>query len=220
MSVTTCSEGAEVIRRGRQAARSCNVSESERPTPGAVYLRVIARALEKHLQQDANCAVHWIAVIDEANTFGPPGEDEVWDPDWDDYQLQIGITEGNSEGMLIYVHAQASRYRPAELVPLLRIKVLCGIDRAVTELVGIHRWFQSEAFANLLRTERAWATFEQIDVGSTFFDPKCGEHFQKTTPLRARCLSGGDAQVGEDDVFQLTDRVQRASQAGALQATT
>lgn len=201
--------GMDVIHTGRRAAIDLQAAQAaERPTPGAVYLRVIARALEKHLMQDAECAVHWVAVIGEANSFGPPAETEVWRPDFDDSLLQVGITQGNSEGMLLYVHAQASRYKPAELVPLLRIKVLCGLDRAVQELASVHRWFNSEAFRDLLNLERSWTTFDDINVGSEFFDPMSGEDFEKTSLLRARCLSGGDAMEGDDDVFELTHRVQ------------
>lgn len=201
--------GLEVLHAGRRAAiELADSQERERPTPGTVYLRVIARALEKHLMQDAECAVHWVAVIGETNPFGPPAETEIWRPEFDDSMVQIGLTDGNSEGMLLYVHAQASRYKPAELVPLLRIKVLCGLDRAVKELAAVHRWFHSKAFHDLVTAERSWSTFEQIEVGGEFFDPQSGEDFVKTSHIRACCLSGGDAQVGDDDVFKLTDRVQ------------
>jgi hypothetical protein len=77
--------------------------------------------------------VHWVAVIDEPDTFGPPKR--VWE--FDDYLLQVSLAHGHSEGMLVYVYAQANRYKPGELVPLLRIKLLCGVERALREMQAI-----------------------------------------------------------------------------------
>jgi len=202
--------GMEVIHAGRRAAIDLAAAHAaERPTPGAVYLRVIARALEKHLMQDTDCALHWVSPIGETNPFGPPSDTEVWRPEFDDSLVQVGLTDGNSEGMLLYVHAQASRYEPAQLVPLLRIKVLCGHDRAAKELTAVHRWFNSQAFRDLLQQERSWTTFSDLNLGTVFFDPKSGETFEKTTGLHARCLAGGDAMEGDSDQFDSEDRVQR-----------
>lgn len=47
------------------------------------------------------------------------------------------LAQGHSEGMLVYVYAQANRYKPAELVPLLRIKLLCGVERALKQMQAI-----------------------------------------------------------------------------------
>ena len=126
---------ATILQQGRQACLAMELAASAVTTqPGApVYLRDIARDLEHVLSRDPECAVHWIAVVDEPNSFGAPTC--IWEHD--DHMLQVGLTEGNSEGMLIYVHAQASRYKPAELVPLLRIKVLCGVERALKEMQAI-----------------------------------------------------------------------------------
>lgn len=126
---------APILQQGRQACLGMELAASaESAQPGGpVYLRDIARDLERALSRDPECAVHWIAVVDEPNSFGPPTR--VWE--YDDHMLQLGFAEGNSEGMLIYVHAQASRYKPAELVPLLRIKVLCGVERALREMQAI-----------------------------------------------------------------------------------
>jgi len=99
----------------------------------AVYLRTIAQDLERKLMQDPECCVHWVGVLDEVDTFGPPTR--VWE--YDDCLLQVSLAHGHSEGMLVYVYAQANRYKPAELVPLLRIKLLCGLERALREIQAI-----------------------------------------------------------------------------------
>jgi hypothetical protein len=196
----------DTIRHSRRAVM--DASAAQRPTPGHVYLRAIAQALEKALQQDPDCAVHWIDVVGERSAFGQPADEEVWKPEFDDFLVQVGLTQGNSEGMLLYVHVQPDRYKPDGLVALLRIKLLCGVERAAKELASVHRWFASEAFSDLLAAERSWTTFGDLNLGTIFFDPQSGETWEKSSGLHAICRSGGDALEGNSDEFDRDAHVQ------------
>lgn len=124
-----------VLQAGRLACLAVvGALAASQPAQGApVYLRTIAHDLERALMKDPECSVHWAAVIDETDTFGPPKR--VWE--FDDHLLQVSLARGHSEGMLVYVYAQADRYKPGELVPLLRIKLLCGVERALCEMQAI-----------------------------------------------------------------------------------
>lgn len=126
---------ATVLQDGRRAclAIELDVSSANAQPGDPVYLRDIAQDLERHLLRDPECAVHWIAAVDEPNSFGPPTR--IWEHD--DYLLQVSLAHGHSEGMLVYVYAQANRYKPGEIVPLLRIKLLCGVERALKEIRAI-----------------------------------------------------------------------------------
>lgn len=123
-----------ILQEGRKACLAIEAAASApNATGGPVYLREIARDLEKTLLRDPDCAVHWVAVVDEPNSFGAPTR--IWE--YDDCLLQVSLAHGHCEGMLVYVHAQADRYKPAQLVPLLRIKLLCGLERATREVQAI-----------------------------------------------------------------------------------
>lgn len=123
-----------VLRAGRTACLAVTGScESGIAPDKPVYLRTIAEDLERKLQLDPDCSVHWVAVVNEPDTFGPPTR--VWE--FDDHLLQVSLAHGHSEGMLVYVYAQANRYKPGELVPLLRVKLLCGLERALCEMQAI-----------------------------------------------------------------------------------
>ena len=123
-----------ILQQGRLACLAvAHTTAQQQPQGGPVYLRTIAVDLERTLMRDPECAVHWVCVVDEPNSFGPPTR--VWEHD--DCLLQVSLAPGNSEGMLVYVYAQADRYKLAQLVPLLRIKLLCGPARAVRELHAI-----------------------------------------------------------------------------------
>lgn len=126
---------ATILHEGRQAclavALTASVANAQPGDP--VYLRDIAQDLERTLLRDTECAVHWIAVVDEPNSFGAPTR--LWEHD--DCLLQVSLAHGHSEGMLVYVYAQANRYKPGEIVPLLRIKLLCGVERALKEMQAI-----------------------------------------------------------------------------------
>lgn len=124
-----------ILQEGRQAclAMELATSAADAQPGGPVYLRDIAQDLERLLLRDPECAVHWIAVVDEPSSFGAPTR--IWEHD--DSLLQVSLAQGHSEGMLVYVYAQANRYKPAELVPLLRIKLLCGVERALKQMQAI-----------------------------------------------------------------------------------
>lgn len=123
----------EVLQAGRRACLAVELAAAQAAPSGAVYLRAIAQDLERVLLRDRECAVHWVAVVDEPDTFGPPTR--VWE--FDDSLLQVSLAHGHSEGMLVYVYAQENRYKPSELVPLLRIKLLCGVERALRDMRAI-----------------------------------------------------------------------------------
>jgi len=52
--------------------------------------------------------------------------------------LNVLIQQGWSEGMLVYVMAQDSRYEPEKQRPLLQIKLLCSRSQLLTELPVIY----------------------------------------------------------------------------------
>lgn len=130
---------ASILQTGRQACLEIErASAAARTDPNApVYLRDIATDLERTLSRDPECAVHWVSVVNERGTFGPPTS--LWE--YDECLLQVSLAEGHSEGMLVYVYAQANRYKPEQIVPLLRIKVLCGVERALREIRAIWAYF-------------------------------------------------------------------------------
>jgi len=130
-----------ILQGGRLAA----LSMTPKARSGPVYVRTIGEALERYLHSKGS-SVHWVSAIGDSNPWS--AATQVWSHD--DDMLQFGVTDGNSEGMLVYVHAQASRYEPGKLTPLLRIKLLCGPRRVFEELATIHAWFHSEEFAKLM----------------------------------------------------------------------
>lgn len=123
-------------------ARSPRLATGRKP----VFLRDIAHPLERHLNSLEGCSIHWVGVVGEDSITPAPTRRWLYD----DHLLQFSFTEGNSEGMLIYVHAQADRYKPADLIPLLRLKMLCGRAGIHDELRRVHTWFESEAFASIV----------------------------------------------------------------------
>lgn len=145
------------VQEGREAMLAIAPSTPDRNELGCPYLRTIAQALERHLLKDSECAVHWVAVVDEPDAFGAPTR--IWTYDGssalNDCLLQVSLAQGFSEGMLLYVHAQPDRYRSASLTPLLRIKLLCGSERAAKELLAVWQWFNSEEFYDLTRPPTA-----------------------------------------------------------------
>lgn len=171
---------------------------------GPVALRSLANWLERNMLSDPDSTVHWIAVVDEADSFGPPTR--FWS--YSDHLLQVSLAQGFSEGMLIYVHAQANRYKPGDLVPLLRIKVLCGNDRIFREMQAVWTHLNSPEFdAECNASPVVARRFDSVAVGEAFFDPKAGEQFRKVDATSAECLSGGDALTGIRDTFAPDDVV-------------
>lgn len=134
---------ASILQSGRQACLAVErVATAQGTVPDApVYLRDIAHDLERTLLRDPESAVHWVAVVNEPDTFGPPTS--LWEHD--DCLLQVSLAQGHSEGMLVYVFAQANRYQPDQLVPLLRVKLLCGVERALREIGAIWAYFNDSA---------------------------------------------------------------------------
>lgn len=99
------------------------------PAPYPVFIRTIARDLEKRLLT-AQTSVHWVNVWKESSLQNVPVR--TW-PDTDP-MLNLLIQNGWSEGMLVYVMAQESRYEPGNQIPLLQIKMLCSRRQLLNEL--------------------------------------------------------------------------------------
>jgi len=134
------------IRHARLATIAMQTAVTATHAPcGAVYLRTLANALERHLQQKPESAVHWVSVINEADTFGPPSA--LWQ--YDDCLLQVSLAQGHSEGMLLHILAQPKRYEPGNVIPLFRVKVLCGTEHAARELHCIWEFLHSRDFETL-----------------------------------------------------------------------
>lgn len=91
--------------------------------------RTVARALTDHLEI-SNTSIHWVNVVGEDSL--KPMAEKRW-PD-NDPLLNVMLCQGFSEGMLVYVMAQASRYKPDELTPLLQIKMLGSARHVAGEL--------------------------------------------------------------------------------------
>lgn len=194
------------LKSGRLAClalqQQVTAAANERASP--VALRSLANWLERTMLSDPESTVHWITVVDEADSFGPPTR--FWS--YSDYLLQVSLAQGFSEGMLIYVHAQANRYKPGDLVPLLRIKVLCGNDRVFREMQAVWTHLNSPEFDAQCNASPVVARrFDSLPVGESFFDPKAGERFRKVDATSAECLSGGDALSGASDTFAPNDVV-------------
>lgn len=101
----------------------------QQPTRKPLMARTVARALTRYLE-DCNTTIHWVNVVGE-DSLARVAE-KLW-PD-NDPLLNVMLCQGFSEGMLVYVMAQANRYKPAELTPLLQIKMLGGRSRVASEL--------------------------------------------------------------------------------------
>lgn len=136
---------------GLSNTRPVKPASAERDGHGRPYLRTIARALQKHLQQNAESCVEWISVHGEAGLDAPG---RVWTYDGatalDESLLQVSLAQGYSEGMLIFVHAQPDRYKPGSLDTLMTLKLLCSPARAAKEIEPIWLWLNSKEFHDLV----------------------------------------------------------------------
>lgn len=110
-----------------------------------VFLRDIGRALEKRLSQQPDTSLHWVAVIGEDSVQAVPTK--KWQ--YNEAMLQVGVVNGNSEGSLIYVHAQKDRYQPDSLVALFRIKMLCSAKAAFADAKIVYEFFESKEFLEM-----------------------------------------------------------------------
>jgi hypothetical protein len=115
-----------------------------------VYLRTIARALEKAILTQPESSLHWVSVVGEDSIAPTPTKEWVYD----DALIQVGVVNGNSEGCLVYVHAQKGRYEPDKLTALFRIKLLCSAKRAFGEAKLIYEFFESEEFTKAYWQDR------------------------------------------------------------------
>ena len=97
--------------------------------------RTVARALTHHLEA-SNTSIHWVNVVGEDSLKNVA--EKRW-PD-NDPQLNLMLCQGHSEGMLVYVMAQDSRYRPEEAKPLLQIKMLGGYTTVLSEMAEIWKF--------------------------------------------------------------------------------
>lgn len=111
-----------------------------------VFLRDIGSALEKGMYENPETSLHWVSVMGEDSI--QPVPTKAWH--FNDALIQVGIVNGNSEGSLIYVHAQKSRYQPDLLIPLFRIKVLCSPKAAFAEARAVYEFFESSEFMKMV----------------------------------------------------------------------
>lgn len=111
-----------------------------------VFLRDIGSALEKKMYENPETFLDWVSVMGEDSI--QPVPTKVWH--FNDALIQVGIVNGNSEGSLIYVHAQKSRYQPDLLIPLFRIKVLCSPKAAFAEARAVYEFFESSKFMKMV----------------------------------------------------------------------
>lgn len=110
-----------------------------------VFLRDIARALEKRLYEQPETSLHWVSVVGEDSVHPQPKKQWIFN----DAMIQVGVVNGNSEGSLIYVHAQTGRYAPDQLTALFRIKLLCSAKAAFAEAKVVYEFFESKEFADI-----------------------------------------------------------------------
>lgn len=110
-------QGANVSAGGEVSGIAVQ-SSVKRP----IMARAIARGLEKVLCEKVT-AVHWVAVVCESSL---QPEARVILPDLDEHIFNVLVSDGITEGCLVYVMAQESRYRPEVQLPVLQIKMLCS----------------------------------------------------------------------------------------------
>lgn len=98
----------------------------------APYLlaRTVARAMTDHLEA-SDTSVHWVQVVGESNMEANPVK--PW-PVKTDPMFNVMVQDGWSEGTLLYVYAQDSRYKPQEVVPILQIKMLGSRKRVCADI--------------------------------------------------------------------------------------
>lgn len=120
------------------------------PQRPPVYLRTLARRLERELRANPESAAEWVNVWNEAN-FDPPVA--TWH--YDDASLHVSLSRGLSEGYLLHVYAQESSRNPEALVLLLRVKLLCNRDRAVQEMGAVWSFLDSDGFRAVLSGDTA-----------------------------------------------------------------
>ena len=118
------------------------------PVRKPLFARTVARALTKVLEA-ANTSIHWINVVGESSLDDNPTL--LW-PIETDPMFNVMVQFGWSEGTLLYVYAQDSRYRPEKVVPLLQIKML-GSMRTVCADVPIVMNFLDQIRDNLFEPE-------------------------------------------------------------------
>lgn len=126
-----------------------------------ITLREIARFIQEDLSKCDEHNLHWVAVIDESSV--QPVAEALWTQQHADSLLQVVVANGHSEGMLLHVMAQPNRYEPAHLLPLIRVKLLCGHDRAFAAARDLSKLLRSEAFEQLV-ADRAQPVKHQVHV--------------------------------------------------------
>lgn len=92
--------------------------------------RTVAQAMTRFLERNET-SIHWVQVIGEDSLVTKPSK--AW-PVVNDPMFNLMIQDGWSEGMLVYIYAQVDRYKPEEVVPVLRIKMLAGRKGVFSEL--------------------------------------------------------------------------------------
>lgn len=118
------------------------------PVRKPLFARTVARALTKVLEV-ANTSIHYGNVVGESSIDRNPTL--LW-PIETDPMFNVMVQFGWSEGTLLYVYAQDSRYKPQNVVPILQIKML-GSLRTVCADVPIVMEFLDQIRDNLFEPE-------------------------------------------------------------------
>jgi len=126
---------------------SSSAAASSKAAQG-IALRVIAQALEQHLNATPEHNVHWAAVVGESGIDASPTR--TWTKELADSLLMVSVAQGFSEGTLLYVHAQPDRYQTDKLVTLIRVKLLCGWRQAFLAARDAWEFLNSERFDSLV----------------------------------------------------------------------
>lgn len=111
-----------------------------------VPLRDISRALERYMHSTKDSSLHWINVCYESGLSKLPSRFWVYQ----DYLIDVTVSEGHSEGMLIYVTARKSRYVACNPIPLFQLKVLCGHSTVFNEAKYVYDFFNSKEFYDMI----------------------------------------------------------------------
>jgi hypothetical protein len=121
--------------------------ETTSPQP-PITLREIGRAIERKLNLVPEHNLHWVAVIGEDSMV--PVAQKLWTQVHADSIVQVAVSDGHSEGTLLYVQALPDRYAPDKIEPLFRIKLLCGRMQAHKAAADLDSFLHSGEFEQLV----------------------------------------------------------------------
>ncbi len=172
------------------------MSAGAAPEPAPISLREIGREIERHLNLVTENDVHWVAVIGEDSVQRNPTK--AWTQTHADSILQVAVSQGHSEGHLLYVQSMANRYEPSQVESLFRIKLLCGRNQAFLAARDLDKFLQSGDFQTLVEGRAA-----KLQAGET---PKPVEDLTASKPNPY-----GGALLAHQFMTELLDSVETLS---------